>query len=82
VAILYGGPIFACRHCYGLVYRTQRQEDYERLDWKAEKIRARLGWRNRFSGGKRKGMRWRTFERLVAEHDALTEEAWRRAGLV
>jgi hypothetical protein len=35
VAILYVGPIFACRHCYRLIYRTQRQEDYERLDWKA-----------------------------------------------
>jgi hypothetical protein len=80
VAILYGGPIFACRHCYGLIYRTQRQEDYQHLNWRAEKIRARLRWRNRFSSRKPNGMHRRTFERLVARHDALIDEAWRQSG--
>ena len=40
----------------------------------AEKIRARLGWEPgtlNGAGGKPKGVHWRTFERLRAEHGAL-----------
>jgi len=38
----------------------------------AERLRARLGWEPGIlngEGGKPKWMRWRTFERLAAEHD-------------
>lgn len=88
VAILYCGGIFACRHCYRLAYPSQRESDYDRAARQADKIRERLGWEPGIlngSGGKPKGMRWRTFERLTAEHDALVNEslagAMRRFGI-
>lgn len=78
-AILYGGAVFACRHCYGLVYQSQRERDYDRLAVRADKIRRRLGWPlgilNPKGWQKPKGMHWATFARLNAEHDALVGAA-------
>jgi hypothetical protein len=37
VAILYGGKVFACRHCHQLVYPSQREEDWQRAFTKVEK---------------------------------------------
>lgn len=74
VAILYGGGIFACRHCYRLAYRSQRESPDDRALRRADRIRARLGWEPGIlngDGGKPKWMRWRTFQRLSAEHEAL-----------
>ena len=75
VAILYGGAIFACRHCYRLAYESQRERDYNRLAGRADNIRRRLGWPvgilNETPRTKPKGMHWRTFKKLTAEHDAL-----------
>ena len=73
VAILYGGRIFACRHCYELAYPSQRETASDRAIRRADKIRQRLGWVRgiaNFKGSKPKGMHWRTFERLEQEHDA------------
>ena len=42
VAILYGGRIFACRHCYHLVYRSQQEDDYDRAARRADRIREKL----------------------------------------
>ena len=79
VAILYGGTIFACRHCHQLAYPSQRETDYDRVARRADKIRKRLGWEqgilNPRGWKKPKGMHWRTFERLSAEHDALVAES-------
>lgn len=78
VAILYGVGIFACRHCYQLAYPCQRETSDERAARRADIIRARLGWQPGIAngnGGKPKGMRWRTFERLTAEHDALVGQS-------
>ena len=72
VAILYGGSIFACRHCHRLVYRCQRESSDDRAIRRADKIRDRLGWTPGIMngpGGKPKGMRWRTYYGLVAEHE-------------
>jgi len=72
VAILYGGSIFACRHCYQLVYASSREEAGDRATRQADRLRARLGWEPGIlnaGGGKPKWMRWRTFERLTAQHD-------------
>ena len=73
VAILYGGSIFACRHCHKLAYQCQRETDDDRAVRRADTIRRRLGWEPGILNGdgwKPKGMHWRTFERLKAEHDA------------
>lgn len=78
VAILYGGGIFACRHCYRLAYPSQREAAYDRAARRADKIRDRLGWEPGIlngNGWKPKGMRWRTFERLEAKHDAFVAES-------
>ena len=74
VAILYGGGIFACRHCYQLAYPSQRETYDDRATRRADKIRERLGWEqgilNPKGWRKPKGMHWHTFERLNKEHDA------------
>ncbi|HMV07084.1 MAG TPA: hypothetical protein PKA30_16265 [Accumulibacter sp.] len=73
VAILYGGTIFACRHCHKLSYPCQRETADDRAARRADTIRRRLSWEPGIlngEGGKPKGMHWRTFERLTAEHDA------------
>ena len=73
VAILFGGSIFACRHCHKLAYECQRETDDDRACRRADTIRRRLGWEPGIlngTGWKPKGMHWRTFERLKAEHDA------------
>jgi hypothetical protein len=73
VAVLYGGGVYACRHCHNLAYRTQREQIHDRARSKADKIRKRLGWEAGIlnaDGGKPKGMHWATFMRLQALHDA------------
>jgi hypothetical protein len=75
VARLYvgGAGIFACRHCYQLAYACQRETADDRAGRRADKIRDRLGWEPGIlngPGGKPKGMHWRTFERLTAQHEA------------
>ena len=79
VAILFGGAIFACRHCHKLAYQCQRETDDDRAMRRAETIRRRLGWLPGIDNpecGKPKGMHWRTFERLKAEHDAFADASW------
>lgn len=78
VAILYCGGIFACRHCYQLAYPSQRETDDDRAARQADKIRERLGWVPGIlngTGGKPKGMRWQTFWRLLAQHNALVNKS-------
>jgi hypothetical protein len=76
--MLYGGTVFACRHCHRLAYRCQRETDDDRAARRADTIRRRLGWAPGIlngSGSKPKGMHWRTFERLQTKHDAHVNEA-------
>ena len=73
VAILYGGSIFACRHCYQLAYLSQREPADGRATRRADRIREKLGWEPGIlngNGWKPKGMHWSTFGRLTARHDA------------
>lgn len=78
-AVLYlGGRYFACRHCYQLAYSSQRESRDDRAARRADRIRARLGWEPGILNGnelKPKGMHWRTFNRLEAEHDAFVEQS-------
>lgn len=72
VALLYGGKVFACRHCHQLTYPSQREQPFERYQRRAEKIMGRLGWsdeEHRYLKGKPKGMHYRTYDRLIAELD-------------
>ena len=78
VAVLYGGGVYACRHCHNLAYQTQRQQADGRATTKADRIRKRLGWEAgilNLPGGKPKGMHWRTFERLEAAHNVHVHQA-------
>lgn len=62
VAVLYGGGVYACRHCHNLAYRTQREQAYDRASRRAGRIRKRLGWEPGILNGdgeKPKGMHWR-----------------------
>jgi len=84
VAILFGGSIFACRHCHKLAYECQREIDAYRAIRRADRIRTRLGWEPGILNGdglKPKGMHWRTFERLTAEHDAFADLSFAGMGL-
>jgi hypothetical protein len=72
-ATLYRGRYgYACRTCNQLNYPSTRETAGDRAVRRANKIRARLGWTPGIAfghGPKPKGMHWRTFYRLVAEHD-------------
>lgn len=76
--LFLGGSIFACRHCYQLAYACQRETADDRASRRADTIRDRLGWVPGIlngNGNKPKGMHWRTFQRLSAEHDAFVGES-------
>ncbi len=80
VAILYGGAIFACRHCYHLAYASSHEDECDRATRRADRLRARLGWEPGIlngEGDKPKWMRWRTFGRLSAEYDAVIGRSMR-----
>ncbi|QWF69714.1 hypothetical protein KEF85_10035 [Methylomonas paludis] len=78
VALLYLGSsgIFACRHCYKLVYESQRESADDRSSRKADRIRDKLAWQRGIlnpNGDKPKGMHWKTYDRLKAQHDAYVD---------
>ncbi len=76
VAILFGGAIFACRNCHKLAYACQRESADDRATRRADRLREKLKWEPGILNGdwdKPKGMHWRTYERLVAQHDAYAD---------
>ena len=76
VAVLFGGKVYACRHCHKLAYQTQREQAYDRAGSRTNTIRKRLGWETGIlngSGNKSKGMHWTTYQRLKSHHDALVQ---------
>ncbi|PHO03022.1 hypothetical protein CSC82_13945 [Rhodobacteraceae bacterium 4F10] len=78
VAILYGGQLFACRNCHQLVYPSQRQQSWQRMFSRAQRIKAKLGWHDEHSAlfrKKPKGMHQRIFDNQIAELDRLEMEA-------
>ncbi|MBA2713411.1 MAG: hypothetical protein H0U55_07655 [Rubrobacteraceae bacterium] len=72
VANLYAsGRYFLCRHCYDLVYESQREGGMYRALHKAQAIRERLGGTANMMEPfpeKPKGMHWKTYEGLWWEH--------------
>lgn len=79
VALLYCGQgCYACRKCFDLAYRSQRETDEDLAIRRARAIRARLGWPPgilQLPGGKPKGMHWSTYLRLVEAHTQHSHEA-------
>jgi len=78
VAVLYGGEIFACRHCHRLAFPSTREDASERAARRADRLRERLDWEPGILNGrgdKPKWMRWRTFRRLSARHDELRHKS-------
>ena len=81
VAVLYGGRVFACRHCHRLAYRSQREAPDDRATRRADKLRVRLKWEPGILNGdgwKPKGMHWKTFQRLQSHLVAQTNTALAR----
>lgn len=79
VALLYVGRAMACRHCWNLAYRVEQETDENRAFRRVHRIRSRLGWSPNIlngAGDKPKGMHWRTFLRLRAEHDAHVQQVF------
>ena len=78
VAILYGGKVFACRHCHTLTYASTREAKDDRASRKADRIREKLGWEAGIlnpNGVKPKGMHWKTFHQLQLKHDVLVNQS-------
>src|ERR671917_1551262 len=72
-AILYGpGKYFLCRHCYDLVYESQRENEMHRALHRAQTIRERLRGSANMTKSfpeKPKRMHHETYWRLREEHD-------------
>ena len=79
VAILYAGNIFACRHCYGLAYHSQRVQGYQRALSHAQAIRVKLGGSGSLADpfpSKPKGMHRSTYQRLRLEAEGAVGRSW------
>lgn len=78
VAILYGGGIFACRHCHRLNYESQHEQSYQRALTRYQNIRIRLGAHAAIGQfpDKPKGMHWRTYGRLCREAERANVVSW------
>jgi len=66
--MLSDGGIFACRHCYQLAYFSSREDADGRATRRADRLRRRLDTDAGIGDyiAKPSGMRWRTYERLMA----------------
>jgi hypothetical protein len=77
VAVLYSGSTFACRHCYRLVYDSQREQPSSRALSRAQAIKEKLGGSPADDfPDKPKGMHWRTYNRLCEEFEEAESLSW------
>jgi hypothetical protein len=76
VSKLYGGTVFACRHCHDLTYRSQSKDELGRLIDKTHRIRRKINPDSEPGFVPRpKGMWHSTYERLMDEYDRAEEDA-------
>lgn len=78
VALLFGGAVFACRHCQRLAYKSQNETPGDRAFRRANNLRDQLGWVKGVihgAGDKPKGMHWQTYWRMRASHDVHVMQA-------
>ena len=68
------GAYFYCRKCQRLLYASQGESKYWRLSRKMRKLRDRIS-DDQYGLVKRKGMHWKTFDRLKANYYEL-ESQW------
>jgi hypothetical protein len=74
----YGAPVFACRQCCGLAYRSQQEIPRHRAISRAQKLRMRLGGSANLLEPfpkKPRGMYRRTYYRLSARAMAAQERS-------
>lgn len=73
VAKLFGGAVFACRHCWNLNYASQQASKRDRASDRSWTLRQALGCDHGFMClpaeyiQKPKGMHWRTFEKKLEQ---------------
>jgi hypothetical protein len=74
---LYCAGLYVCRHCIGANYGSQLQQPVDRLFSRADAIRQRLEWQRGIAnpqGGRPRYMHHSTYERLINEHEQLTDK--------
>ena len=78
VAVLYGGGVYACRHCHQLAYESQNERPYSRALSRAQAIiEEKLG--GKWADGvpeKPKGMHLRTYWKLAREYENAMSNSW------
>lgn len=82
VAILYGGDVFLCRHCWSAGYRSQRESVVYRLFRRIDKLRRKMGWQGPCGygvGSRPKYMSRRQYDRNCTLHHEMTDEIDMRA---
>lgn len=74
VGLLYGHSVlFLCRHCYQLPYASQQEGRLDNMISQKHKLGGRIFEYYEYGEGfgKKKGMHWRTFEKLHARYQQL-----------
>jgi len=77
VAILYGGNVFLCRHCWSADYRSQRESVVNRLFRRIYKIRRKMGWQGPCGygvGSRPKYMSRQKYDRICIAHCEMSDE--------
>lgn len=88
VAILYGGAVFACRHCRRLNYASQQANKRGRAAERSWDLRLALGCNEGFLSTpaeyicKPKGMHWQTFQRKLEQLKLVDARALSDTGAV
>lgn len=79
VAVLYGGCVFACRHCHQLAYDSQNEAAHSRALGRTQAIRMKLGGSPSLLEpfpAKPKGMHWATYSRLKERAEEAESRSW------